>query len=301
MQFLKLNEGTANRRRIPFIAVDSTALQTRLSATDLGIGGAGAFTVWIHKTGGATGASAGGVAPSVGTITEVDSARKKGEFYLELAAADLDTAGPLTVTITCTGGAKTMEPREIVVMVTPLNLFDAAALGMTNLDAQVSTRALESDLTTALADLVALATALTTANAGVADIQARIPAALVGGFLKARVMAMDNDTLTAAALAADAVTEIQTGLATAAGVAALPSAAAIATAVLTFVNDVNAPANAKTVQQILNIIVSGHASPGSVPAPDQAIDLKNTAGTKSRVTGHITGGARVIDALDGTP
>lgn len=83
-----------------------------------------------------------------------------------------------------------------------------------------------------------------------ADIQSRLPAALVSGRIDASVGAMATDTLTAAALAADAVTEIQSGLSTltAAGVRtavglasanldtqldALPTAAENATAVLT--------------------------------------------------------------------
>ena len=48
----------------------------------------------------------------------------------------------------------------------------------------------------------------------IADIQARLPAALVGGRMDASVGAMAANTLTASALAADAVTEIQSGLAT---------------------------------------------------------------------------------------
>lgn len=54
------------------------------------------------------------------------------------------------------------------------------------------------------------------------DIQTRIPAALVSGRIDASVGAMATDTLTAAALAGDAVTEIQSGLSTldAAGVRA---------------------------------------------------------------------------------
>lgn len=47
-----------------------------------------------------------------------------------------------------------------------------------------------------------------------ADIQSRLPAALVSGRIDASVGAMAANTLTAAALAADAVTEIQSGLAT---------------------------------------------------------------------------------------
>lgn len=46
------------------------------------------------------------------------------------------------------------------------------------------------------------------------DIQARLPAALVGGRMDASVGAMATDVLTSTALAASAVTEIQSGLST---------------------------------------------------------------------------------------
>ena len=51
------------------------------------------------------------------------------------------------------------------------------------------------------------------------DIQSRLPAALVSGRIDASVGAMAANTLTASALATDAVTEIQTGLATSAALA----------------------------------------------------------------------------------
>jgi hypothetical protein len=53
------------------------------------------------------------------------------------------------------------------------------------------------------------------------NVQTRLPAALVGGRIDASVGAMATDALTAAALAVDAVTEIQAGLATASTVAAI--------------------------------------------------------------------------------
>lgn len=53
------------------------------------------------------------------------------------------------------------------------------------------------------------------------NVQTRLPAALVGGRMDSSVGAMAADTLTASALATDAVTEIQTGLATSASIAAL--------------------------------------------------------------------------------
>jgi hypothetical protein len=51
------------------------------------------------------------------------------------------------------------------------------------------------------------------------DIQTRLPAALVSGRIDASVGAMAADTLTSSALAASAVTEIQSGLATSAALA----------------------------------------------------------------------------------
>jgi len=55
------------------------------------------------------------------------------------------------------------------------------------------------------------------------DIQTRLPAALVSGRMDSSVGAMATGTLTASALASDAVTEIQLGLPTAAAVAAIQS------------------------------------------------------------------------------
>lgn len=62
----------------------------------------------------------------------------------------------------------------------------------------------------------------TDVEADTADIQSRLPAALVSGRIDASVGAMATDTLTSGALAASAVTEIQSGLSTldAAGVRA---------------------------------------------------------------------------------
>ena len=57
------------------------------------------------------------------------------------------------------------------------------------------------------------------------DIQTRLPAALVGGRIDASVGAMAANVLTASALATDAVTEIQSGLATATSVADVPTVA----------------------------------------------------------------------------
>lgn len=83
------------------------------------------------------------------------------------------------------------------------------------------------------------------------NIQSRLPASLVSGRIDASVGAMATDTLTAAALAADAVSEIQSGLATSASISALNdiSAADVATELATY----DGPTNAEMVAAFTEI------------------------------------------------
>lgn len=124
------------------------------------------------------------------------------------------------------------------------------ALANTNLNATVSSRASQTsvddlptnaELTTALgtADDAVLA-AIATVQTDTDNIQTRIPAALVGGRIDASVGAMAADTVTASAIATDAIgsnelaataiTEIQAGLATQVSVDDLPTNAELTTA-----------------------------------------------------------------------
>lgn len=64
------------------------------------------------------------------------------------------------------------------------------------------------------ADVAAVKSQTAAIETDTQDIQSRLPAALVSGRIDASVGAMANDTVTSAALAPSAVTEIQTGLST---------------------------------------------------------------------------------------
>lgn len=64
-------------------------------------------------------------------------------------------------------------------------------------------------------------TEMGTANSGIADIQSRLPASLVSGRIDASVGAMAVNVVTASAVAADAINEIQSGLATSASITTL--------------------------------------------------------------------------------
>lgn len=99
-----------------------------------------------------------------------------------------------------------------------------AALGI-NVAGDVS-RVTLVDTTTTNTDMrgtnnAATAAQATAIEADTQDIQARIPATLVSGRMDASVGAMASNTLTAAALATDAVAEIQLGLATQSTLAAI--------------------------------------------------------------------------------
>lgn len=85
--------------------------------------------------------------------------------------------------------------------------------------AAVATDAIDGDAIAASAVTEIQAGLATTANVSAVetdtqDIQNRLPAALVAGRMSSQVGAMGTDVLTAAAIAADAVTELQAGLAT---------------------------------------------------------------------------------------
>jgi hypothetical protein len=84
----------------------------------------------------------------------------------------------------------------------------AAAMGA----GAITAAALASDAVTEIQSGLATSAALATVQADTDNIQTRLPAALVSGRMDASVGAMAADTLTASALATDAVTEIATGI-----------------------------------------------------------------------------------------
>ena len=93
----------AGVRRVYFVADDAAALQTRLASTSLST-----WAVYLSKNGAAAAVPSGGA-----SVVEVDATNQPGVYYLQLAAADIDTGGTLGITVRNTGGTKTMEPREI--------------------------------------------------------------------------------------------------------------------------------------------------------------------------------------------
>lgn len=155
---------------------EETALT--IANTDIKVWKAGATTLADKNSGGATHIS-------------------NGIYYATLDATDTNTLGPLVIFVHVSGAL----PVRLECCVLAANVFDALIGGGDLL--QVDTTQVGGAAQTA-GDIIG----------DTNDIQSRLPAALVGGRMDASVGAMAANTLTASALAADAVTEIQSGLST---------------------------------------------------------------------------------------
>jgi len=124
---IELSEATAARRRIVFFAMDDDSADAYAPKTGLSFS---TSEVKLSKNGAAE-------ANSSGTVTEIGG----GAYYYEAAQAELDTVGFLTVR-----PAKTdVYTMPVAVQVVSFDPYNAASLGLTNLDAALSTLLADAD------------------------------------------------------------------------------------------------------------------------------------------------------------
>jgi hypothetical protein len=118
MYQIKLSESTAARRRIPVLLVDATDGYTPKT-------GQTGPTVTISKNG-ATAAT------GTGTWTEISN----GQYYYEFASGEVDTLGWIAVNVQKTA----CRQYNAIVQVMAYDYAAGSNLGLTNLDAAISTR-----------------------------------------------------------------------------------------------------------------------------------------------------------------
>ncbi len=147
---IKQSEGTAARRRIPIWLVDATDG----IAAETGVTG----TPRISKNGGASTAA-------TNTITEVDSTNMPGLYYLELTAAEANTLGQVFASFKTAATAQWHGSAQIV----DYDPFDAVALGLSRLDAAVTSRATPAQVNAQMVDVLTVDT--------IAELTQGIPAA----------------------------------------------------------------------------------------------------------------------------
>ena len=216
MQFLRQSTASQEVLLGPFVdSTDGNTEETALTIanTDIKLWKTGATTLANKNSGGATHIS-------------------NGEYYAVLDATDTDTIGPMVIRVHVAGAlavrlfCTVLDEAVYDVLfgtVAPATATNITAATGVTLAAVTHTGAVIPTVTTltghtaqtgdAFARLGAPAGASVSADiAGLQsdtnDIQARLPAALVGGRMDSSVGAAAADTLTASALAADAANEI---------------------------------------------------------------------------------------------
>lgn len=120
MILIQQSEATASLRRLFFQAVDATDGIT----AETGLAGAGR----LSKAGAATAAT--------GNITEIDSTNMPGRYYVQLTATEVNTLGVVEFRFK-TAACAEVAMRGLVVAV---DLMAASNMGITNLDATISSR-----------------------------------------------------------------------------------------------------------------------------------------------------------------
>lgn len=126
MQLLQQSEATAAQRRIPVYLVDATDGYTPETGITFSAG-----DIKVSKNGGAE-------ANHGGSVTELAG----GIYYYEATAAELDTAGFITIRFTKAGVRTFVALCQVV----PFDPYDATALGLTRMDAAITSRASQASL-----------------------------------------------------------------------------------------------------------------------------------------------------------
>jgi hypothetical protein len=124
MRLIKKDESTAARRTIPFVLVDTTGAL---------LGNAANLALTIMKGG------TSAFAAAAGSITE--NAAHDGSYIATLDATDVDTLGCGMAKVTADGA----QPQFLPIQVVAFDPYDANALGLSRIDAAVTTRAAIAD------------------------------------------------------------------------------------------------------------------------------------------------------------
>lgn len=322
---IRLRQSTASQEIPLGHFVDDTDGKTAETAltianTDIKVWKNGATTLANKNSGGATHIS-GGI------------------YYATLDATDTDTIGPLVLFVAVSGALAVRLECEVLDEAMYDHLFgtnpplsptvagrtlDVSAGG----EAGVDWANVGSPTTTVGLSGTTIKTA-TDVETDTADIQGRLPAALVSGRIDASVGAMATGVLTATAIAADAITaakvasdvttELQSGLATASALAAVQtdiddiqtripaalvsgrmdsSVGAMATGVLTATAiAADAITAAKVAADVTTEIQSGLATAASLATAQSSLDSHTS--TLSTISGYLdTEVAAILAAVD---
>ena len=281
---LTQSDATAARRRVPVYLLDDTDGKTPETGVSFSAG-----EIKISKNGAAE-------ANHAGSVTEIAG----GLYYYEFTSGEIDTEGFVTARFTKTGVRTFVASAQV-------RAASAGAADWTSTEKEQIRHRLGIDGTASAPGAtpsLAASTQVDTVEAGIADIQSRLPAALVGGRIDASVGAMAANVVTAAAiatdaidadaiaanaidasaLAADAVSEIWAG-------STAPNAATIADAVWDEAQSGHVTAG--TFGKFLDVEVSSRLATAGYTAPDNttiASIQSDTNDIQARLPAALVGG-----------
>lgn len=119
---IKQSEGTAARRRIPVLMVDATDGYT-------GETGVTSPTIYISKN--------GTVAVGAGTFAELNGTNMPGQYYYEFTTGEVDTLGYIQFYAIKSG---TSRAYHAIVQINAYDVMDSTSLGISRIDAAISSR-----------------------------------------------------------------------------------------------------------------------------------------------------------------
>lgn len=303
------------------VSKKSTARNVMVFMTDSSDHISGKTGLTLTITASKDGAAFSSISP---TVTE----RGSGWYNIALTTSHTDTVGDLALHVTASGA----DPSDLVMQIVEYDPNSATNLGLSNIDATVSSRLATSSYSAPL-DAAGTRTALGLSSANLdtqlstidtvvdrieldtQDIQSRLPAALVSGRIDASVGAMAANTVTASALASDAVTEIQSGLATAAELATVDGVvdnikvvtdkldtmleADGSDYIYTAVALQNTPSTGPTTEQIAEAVLLANWEDISSTPPDYCLLMASYA-LRNKFSTEDTPGTYTVYAPDGT-
>jgi uncharacterized protein Yka (UPF0111/DUF47 family) len=209
-----------------------------------------------------------------------------GRYYAVLDATDTDTVGKLEINVAHASALPVRRSFWVLEEAVYDQMFAASAAGY-----QVPIWSSAGATVNLSATTIKTATDVETDTA---DIQSRLPAALVSGRIDASVGAMAANTMTAAAAASDLTTELQNGLATASALSTV--AGYLDTEIATIVAGVAAvEADTQDIQSRLPAALSSGRIDASVGA--MAANVMTAAAAASDLTTELQSGLATAAAL----
>lgn len=297
MQRIKLGENIDARKRVHFTTVQDINWDNRIDESALVV------TARLIKPD-LTDPVAGGV------ITQPDAANALGSCVYTPSTAEINQLGVYSIVLKAAGMEERDQEYFEVVAYDPFdadlgipNLAAAVALINQDLDAPISTRAVPANVPSAIAVAAQVDATLTASHGANSWQQGNVTVPPTAAAIAAAVWTLARAGNQPAGSFGE---EIDAKISSAGGGGGgVVNAADVVTALLAAILDPNAPVNARTFQQIMNLLASrNHGDAVGQDGPLTSYTKPNDGTMPARghaIEATVIAGARTVSKLDGNP